>query len=112
MGLTVNGLQARADKRRKLSRNQLAAKERIRQQRVADTEARMEREIADAEQWQRNNPPPKIPPAAKVRIEIPGLPTLTIRVRRWDEGTVLTGNRVTTAKQLGRKLGVLLDQFL
>lgn len=110
MGLKVRGLQARADKRRSLSRNQVAAKERIRQQRAADAEARMEREIA--EEWERNNPAPKLPPAAKVRIEIPGLPPLTISLRRWDDGAILAGNRVTTAKQLGRKLGMLLDQFL
>lgn len=112
MGLKVKGLQSRADKRRSLSRNQVAAKERIRRKRAADAEARMEREIAEAEEWERNNPPPKLPPSAKVRIEIPGLPTLAISLRRWDDGKILSGNRVTTAKQFGRKLGMLLDQFL
>lgn len=112
MGLKVRGLQARADKRRSLSRNQVAAKERLRLERAAQAEARMVREIAEAEEWERNNPPPKLPPAAKVRIEIPGLPAKVISVRRWDDGTILAGNRVTTAKQFGRKLGMLLDQFL
>lgn len=112
MGLKVSGLQARADKRRSLSRNQVAAKERIRQQRAADADARMEREIAEAEEWERRNPSPKLPPAAKLRIQIPGLPAKVITVRRWDDGAILAGNRVTTAKQFGRTLGVLLDQFL
>lgn len=112
MGLKRKDFEARADKRRKLSRNQVAAKERIRLDRAAQSEARMDREIAEAEEWERRNPPPKLPPAAKVRIEIPGLPTRTIRVRRWDDGAILAGNQFTTAKQLGRKLGVLLDQFL
>ena len=112
MGLKVKGLQARAVKRRQLSRNQVAAKERIRLERAAQAEARMEREIAEAEDWERNNPPPKLPPNAKIRIEIPGLPTKIITVRRWDDGAILAGNRVTTAKQFGRTLGVLLDQFL
>jgi hypothetical protein len=112
MGFKTRGLQARAIKRRSLSRNQVAAKERIRQQRAADAEARMEREIAEAEKWGKSNPPPKLPPAAKIRIEIPGLPTKVITVRRWADGKILSGNQETTAKQLGRKLGKLLDQFL
>lgn len=112
MGFKTNGLQARAVKRRSLSKNQVAAKERLRLQRLASAEARMECEIAEAEQWVKDNPPPKLPPAAKIRIEIPGLPAKVITVRRWQDGSVLAGGRVTTAKALGRKLGMLLDQFL
>ncbi len=112
MGFKTRGLQARAVKRRSLSRNHVAAKERLRQQRLAAAEARMEREIAEAEEWEQNNPPPKLPPAAKLRIEIPGLPTKVITVRRWPDGKILAGNKVTTAKAFGRKLGMLLDQFL
>jgi hypothetical protein len=112
MGLKRKGLQARAVKRRSLSRNQVAAKERRRLERVANADARMEQEIAEAQEWEKRNPPPKLPPAAKIRIEIPGLPTKVITARRWADGTILAGNKVTTAKQLGRKLGMLLDQFL
>jgi hypothetical protein len=112
MGFKTRGLQARAVKRRTLSRNQVAAKERLRLERLASAEARMEREIAGAEEWARRNPIPKLPPGAKIRIEIPGLPTKTISVRRWPDGRILAGNRETTAKQLGRKIGMLLDQFL
>lgn len=112
MGLNHKGLQARAVKRRSLSQNQVAAKERLRVERLAAVDSRMQREIADAEQWERGNPAPKLPPAAKIRIEIPGLPVKTITVRRWPDGKILAGNRVTTAKALGRKLGMLLDQFL
>jgi hypothetical protein len=112
MGLKVKGLQARAIKRRSLSRNQVAAKERLRLERLANAEFRMMREIAEAEEWARRNPIPKLPPAAKIRIEIPGLPTKVITVRRWPDGKILSGNQETTAKQLGRKLGKLLDQFL
>lgn len=112
MGFKTRGLQARAVERRSLSRNQLAAKERLRLERLADAEARMEREIAEAEQWFKQNPVPKLPPAAKIRIEIPGMPVKVITVRRWQDGKILAGNRETTAKQLGRQLGVLLDQFL
>ena len=112
MGFKTRGLQARAVKRRALSRNQVAAKERMRLERLASAEARMEREIADAEEWERRNPIAKLPPGAKIRIEIPGLPTKTISVRRWRDGRILAGNRETTAKAFGRKLGMLLDQFL
>lgn len=112
MGFKTKGLQARAVKRRTLSRNQVATKERLRLERRANAEARMEREIAEAEEWARNNPVPKLPPAAKIRIEIPGMPAKVITVRRWPDGKILAGNRITTAKQLGRQLGVLLDQFL
>lgn len=112
MGLKRKDFEARAVKRRSLSRNQVAAKDRLRQQRAANADARMEREIADAEQWAKANPAPKLPPAAKIRIEIPGLPAKTITVRRWADGKLLAGNQLTTAKQLGRKLGMLLDQFL
>lgn len=112
MGFKTKGLQARAVKRRSLSRNQVAAKERLRLERIANADARMEREIEQADQWARDNPIPKLPPSAKVRIEIPGLPSKVISVRRWSYGKVLTGNRETTAKALGRKIGTLLDQFL
>jgi hypothetical protein len=112
MGFKTNGLQARTVKRRALSRNQVAAKERLRLERLASAEARIEREIAEAEEWAKRNPPSKLPPSAKIRIEIPGLPTKTITVRRWPDGRILAGNRETTAKQLGRKIGMLLDQFL
>ena len=112
MGFKTKDLQARAVKRCSLSRNQVAAKERIRQQRLANAEARMEREITEAEEWARNNPPPKLPSATKIRIERPGLPVKVITVRRWPDGKILAGNQITTAKQLGRKLGMLLDQFL
>jgi hypothetical protein len=112
MGFKTNGLQARAVKRRSLSQNQVAAKERLRLDRVANAEARLEREIEDAEQWAKDNPTPKLPPPAKLRIEIPGLPTKVISVRRWDDGKILAGNKITTAKALGRKIGTLLDQFI
>jgi len=112
MSFKTNGLQARAVKRRQLSRNQVAAKERVRLQRLADAEARLDREIAEAQEWTRRNPIPKLPPAAKVLILIPGLPSKTITVRRWSDGKILAGNRETTAKAFGRKLGTLLDQFL
>jgi len=112
MGFKTKGLQARAVKRRTLSRNQVAAKDRLRMQRAVDTEARMEREVTEAEQWAKCNPVPKLPTAAKIRIEIPGLPVKVITVRRWPDGKILAGNRETTAKALGRKIGMLLDQFL
>jgi len=112
MSLKTKGLQARAVKRRNLSRNQVAAKERLRVERLATAEARLEREITDAQQWERDNPAPKLPPATKIRIEIPGLPVKTITVRRWPDGKILAGNQITTAKALGRKLGMLIDQFL
>ena len=112
MSLKTKGLQARAVKRRSLSRNQVAAKERLRVERLATAEARLEREITDAQQWERDNPAPKLPPATKIRIEIPGLPVKTITVRRWPDGKILAGNQITTAKALGRKLGMLIDQFL
>jgi hypothetical protein len=112
MGLNRKGLQARAVKRRSLSRNQVAAKERLRVERLATAEARLEREITDAQQWERDNPAPKLPPATKIRIEIPALPVKTITVRRWPDGKILAGNQITTAKALGRKLGMLIDQFL
>jgi hypothetical protein len=72
----------------------------------------MAREIAEAEEWAKRNPAPKLPPPAKIRIEILGLPMKTITVRRWSDGKILAGNRETTAKALGRKLGTLIDQFL
>lgn len=112
MGLKRKDFEARAVKRHSMSRNQVAAKERLRLERVASAEARMEREIAEADQWAKDNPPPKIPLAAKVRIEIPGLPAKVITVRRWPDGKILAGNRITTPKAFGRKLGMLLDQFL
>jgi len=112
MSFKISGFRSRAVKRRSLSRNQVAAKERLRLERAAKAEVNMEREIAEAEEWARHNPPPKLPPGAKVRIEIPGLPTKTIAVRRWTDGKILAGNSETTAKQLGRKIGMLLDQFL
>jgi len=112
MGLNRKGLQARATKRRSLSRNQVAAKERRRIERAANADARMGREIEEAKEWEKRNPIPKPPPAAKIRIEIPGLPAKTIAVRRWPDGKILAGNRVTTAKQLGRQIGMLMDQFL
>lgn len=112
MSFKTKGLQARAVKRRNLSRNQVAAKERLRVERLATAEARLEREITDAQQWERDNPAPKLPPATKIRIEIPGLPVKTITVRRWPDGKILAGNQITTAKALGRKLGMLIDQFL
>ena len=79
---------------------------------LANADARMDREIEQADQWARDNPMPKLPRAAKVRIEIPGLPVKTITVRRWDDGKILAGNQITTAKSFGRKLGMLLDQFI
>jgi len=112
MGFKTKGLQARAAKRRQLSRNQVAAKERRRLEQAATAEARMEREIAEAEEWARQNPVPKLPPGAKVLILIPGLPSKTITLRRWADGKILAGNQLTTAKAFGRKLGTLLDQFL
>lgn len=112
MGLKVKGLQARAENRRRLSRNQVAVKERLRLDRAAQAEARMDREIAEAKEWAKLNPVPKLPPAAKIRIEIPGLPVKVISLRRWPDGKILAGNRETTAKAFGRKLGMLLDQFL
>ena len=112
MGLKRKDFGARVVKRKTLSKNQIAAKERLRQQRAAEAEFRQLREIAEAEQWARDNPPPKLPPAAKIRIEIPGLPVKTISLRRWADGSILVGNRETTAKAFGRKLGMLLDQFL
>lgn len=112
MSFKTKGLQARAVKRRSLSRNQAAAKERLRQERLANADARMARDIAEADQWQRDNPTPKLPPATKVRIEIPGLPVKTITIRRWPDGKILAGNRETTAKALGRKIGMILEQFL
>jgi len=112
MGLKRKGLQARAVKRITLSQNQVAAKERLRLERLAAVDARMRREIADAEQWARDNPAPKLPHATKLRIEIPGLPVKVLTIRRWPDGKVLASNRVTTAKALGRKIGLLLDQFL
>jgi len=96
----------------KLSRNQVAAKERKRLERMATAEASAEREIAEANEWAKRNPPPKLPPSASIRIIIPGLPTKTIKASRWHDGRILAGNRITTAKQLGRKLGMLLDQFI
>lgn len=110
MGLKVSGLQARAEKRRKLSRNQVAARDRLRLERAAQADAWME--IVEAEEWARNNSPPKLPPAAKIRIQIPGLPARIITVRRWPDGKILAGNQLTTPKQFGRTIGVLLDQFL
>lgn len=112
MSFKISGFRSRAVKRRSLSRNQVAAKERLRLERLAEAEFRMEREIAEAEEWARRNHIPKLPPGAKIRIEIPGLPTKTITVRRWADGKILAGNREKTAKQLGRKIGTLLDQFL
>lgn len=112
MGLKRKGLEARRDKRAKWSRNSVAARERLRLARAADADARMEREIAEAKEWEKRNPIPKLPPAARIRIEIPGMPSKSITVRRWEDGRILAGNQITTAKQLGRKLGVLLDQFL
>jgi len=112
MGLKVKDFEARAEKRRKLSRNQVAAKERIRLERIADTEAPIEREIAEANEWEKRNPTRYLPPPAKVRIEIPGLPSKVITLRRWENDRILAGNQITTAKAFGRKLGVLLDQFL
>lgn len=112
MSFKIKGFGSRVVKRKTFSKNQLAAKERLRLERLANAEARMEREIAEAEQWAKGNPAPKLPPAAKIRIEIPGLPVKTITVRRWHDGTILAGNRETTAKAFGRKLGMLLDQFL
>jgi hypothetical protein len=112
MSFKIKGFGSRVVKRKTLSKNQLAAKERLRQQRAAQADARMDREIAEAEQWAAANPPPKLPPAAKIRIEIPGMPTKVLTVRRWSDGGILAGNRITTAKQLGRRLGILLDQFL
>ena len=112
MSFKTNGLQARAVKRKALSRNQVAAKERLRKERSGGEEALADRLMAEAEDWALRNPLPKLPPAAKIRIEIPGLPTKVIRARRWHTGEVLAGNRITTAKQLGRRIGMLLDQFL
>ena len=112
MGFKTNGLQARAVKRRAMPRKQVAAKERLRIERLASADSRVEREIAEAEEWAKRNPPSKLPPGAKIRIEIPGLPTKTITVRRWFDGRILAGNRETTAKAFGRKIGMLLDQFL
>jgi hypothetical protein len=112
MSFKISGFRSRAVKRRALSRNQVVAKERLRLQRLAEADARLDREIAEADEWARRNPIQKLPPGAKVRIEIPGLPTKTITVRRWSDGRILAGNRETTAKQLGRKIGMLLDQFL
>lgn len=112
MGLKRKDFEARVVNRRTLSRNQVAAKERLRIERAANAEAQMKREIAEAEEWARNNPPPKLQPAAKIRIEIPGMPVLTVSLRRWPDGKILAGNQVTTAKQYGRKLGMLFDQFL
>jgi len=112
MGLKRKDFGARAVKRRSISKNQLAAKERLRQQRAAQAEARMERDLAEAEQWAAANPPPKLPPPARIRIEIPGMPAKVLTVRRWADGSILAGGRITTAKQLGRRLGTLLDQFL
>lgn len=112
MSFKTKGLQARAAKRRQLSRNQLAAKDRLRLERLANADARMEREIAEADQWAKDNPITKLPTATKIRIEIPGLPAKIISVRRWPNGKILAGNRITTAKQLGRKLGSLLENFL
>lgn len=112
MSFKIKGFRSRVVKLRSLSRNQVAMKERLRLERLAATDARMEREIADADQWVRNNPTTKLPPATKIRIEIPGLPAKTITVRRWPDGKILAGNRETTAKALGRKIGMLLDQFL
>jgi hypothetical protein len=112
MGLKRNGLQARAVKRRSLSRNQVAAKERLRLERAANIDARMEREIAEAEEWAKRNPTPKLLPAAKIRIEIPGMPAKVINICRWPDGKILAGDKITTPKALGRKLGMLLDQFI
>lgn len=112
MSFKTKGLQARAVKRRSLSSNQVAAKERLRLERIANVETRMEREIAEADQWAKDNPIPKLPPATKIRIEIPGLPAKIISVRRWPDEKILAGNKITTAKAFGRKLGMLLDQFL
>ena len=81
-------------------------------ERLASVDARMEREIAEAGEWAKRNPIPKLPPGAKVVITIRGLPTKAISIRRWPDGKVLAGNRVTTAKQFGRQLGMLLEQFL
>ena len=112
MSFKISNLRSRREARLKLSRNQVAAKERLRLERVANAGARLEREIAEAEQWARDNPMPKLPPAARIRIEIPGMPAKSITVRRWEDGKILAGNRETTAKAFGRKLGMLLDQFL
>jgi len=112
MSFKTRCLQARAVKRRQLSRDQVAAKERLRLERAAAAEAKLDCEIAEAEEWARRNHIPKLSPGAKIRIEIPGLPIKTIIVRRWPDGKILAGNRETTAKQLGRKIGMLLDQFL
>jgi len=112
MSFKTKDLQARAVKRRSLSRNQVAANERLRLERIAAAAARMEREIAEAEKWEKQNPIRYLPPAAKVRIEIPGLPSKVITLRRWENDRILAGNQITTAKAFGRKLGVLLDQFL
>lgn len=104
MGLKRKDFEARAVKRRSLSWNQVAAKERLR--------LGVQREIAEADEWARRNPIPKLPPSGKIRIEIPGLPAKVISVRRWPDGKILAGNRETTAKALGRKIGMLLDQFM
>lgn len=112
MGLKRKDLQARAVKRRALSRNQVAVKEARRKARLESADERIQQEIVDAEQWARRNPLPKLPPAAKIRIDIPGMPSKVIRLRRWDTGQILVGGRITTAKQFGRRIGVLLDQFL
>lgn len=86
MSFKIKGLSSRVVKRRRLSQNQVAAKERLRVKRVATAETRLEREIADAQQWERDNPAPKLPPATKVRIEIPGLPVKVLTIRRWPVG--------------------------
>jgi len=112
MSFKINGFRSRAVKRIQLSRNQVAAKERLRLEWIARRDDRLDREIADAREWERNNPARKLPPASRIRIEIPGLPVKTITVRRWQDGSILAGNRITTAKAFGRKLGTLLDQFL
>lgn len=112
MGLKRKGLQARAVKRRSLSRNQVAAKERLRLERAANAAAKLDREIAEAEEWSRRNPTPKLSRSGRLRIDIPGLPVKSFTLRRWMDGKILVGNRITTAKQFGRQLGMLLDQFL
>lgn len=112
MGLSIKGLQARAEKRKKWSRNQVRAKERLRLERLASAEERLQQEIREAEDWARRNPLLKLPPCARVIILIPGLPKLSFRVSRLRGRQILVRNQITTARQFGRKLGVLLDQWL
>lgn len=112
MSFRSSGLGSRRESRLKRSRNQVAAKERARKERLDREEGRLGREIREAEQWAKDNPPPKLPPPVRIRIAIPGLPTKSFTVSRFTDGKILVGNQVTTPKQFGRKLGVLLDQFI